>query len=164
MKIYREKEKSRKREQRLKVKNKDDTYKSRFEINKRSVLNRRRKQQESKNDKIKNLEQNVKMVENFIRRLKRRLNTIIGVDSSQESFSKASTESSVVIECVSPAAKRRATQRIKLSNTSTPVVTNSLRLDRVKVMQSGQPFNLKKIENFLIVDENSMEVPDIKKH
>ena len=82
MKIYREKEKSRKREQRLKVKNKDDTYKSRFEINKRSGLNPRRKQQKSKNDKIKNLEQNVKMVENFNRRLKRRLNKIIGVDSS----------------------------------------------------------------------------------
>ena len=82
MKIYREKEKSRKREQRLKVKNKDDTYKSRFEINKRSGLNRRRKQQECKNDKIKNLEQNVKMVENFNRRLKRRLNTITGVDSN----------------------------------------------------------------------------------
>ena len=43
MEIYREKEKLRKREQHLKVRNKDHTNKSRFEINNGSGLNQRRK-------------------------------------------------------------------------------------------------------------------------
>ena len=49
--------------------------------------------------------------------------------SQDENYSEASTASSEVLKCVSPAARRRGIRRIKLSNTSTPVVTNSFRLD-----------------------------------
>ena len=136
MKIYQEKEKLWKSEQCLKVTNKGDTDKNSFGINKKSGLKCRSKQQKAKNDKIKNIKLKVKIFENFNRRLKRRLNTIIGVNSSQKSFSEASTASSVVSECVSPAVKRRATRRIKLSNTSTSVFKNSLTLDWVKSMQN----------------------------
>ena len=88
MKIYQEKKKLQKREQCLKVRNKNDVDKSRFEINKRSRLNHRRKQQQAKNDKVKNLELKVKIFENFNRRL------------IEESFSDAGTSSSTVLECV----------------------------------------------------------------
>ena len=100
MKIYQEEKKLQKREQCLKVRNKNDVDKSRFEINKRSGLNHRRKQQQAKNDKVKNLELKVKIFENFNRRLKRRLNTTIRVNSTEESFSDAGTSSSTVLECV----------------------------------------------------------------
>ena len=63
--------------------------------------------------RLKNLELKVKMFGKFNRRLKRRLNTIIGVNSSPESFSEASAASSVVLECICPSAKRTAAQRIK---------------------------------------------------
>ena len=165
MSMYREKEKLRKREQRLKTKNRRDQNLNRSEVNKRLGIKRRRKHQETKNGEIKKLELKVKMFENLNRRLKRRLNKTNEVSSSQESFSDAITASSVVLDCVSPSAKKRAIRRIKLSNTSTPIVKNSLRLDRVNVKQNGRPSNLKnKIITFLHADENSMEVPDVKKH
>ncbi|CAL4091766.1 unnamed protein product [Meganyctiphanes norvegica] len=176
---YRSKERLRKREQRAEIKKKvqeikqkeeSKRKKSRAYVNKGIGRNLKRRFRAEKEEKIKDLEFKVKMLKNANRNLKRKLGTTslesnvvenILYHSSDDSNEGSPTSS--ILESVSPTAKKRALRRLKLNPPNQKSIKRKLRFDKVHV-ESGRKSTLKmKIEIFLLQDENSVVVPDIKK-
>ena len=161
---YREKEKLRKRQQRAKSKSKKDNIKKqKSEIIKHQRICEYKKE-------ISNLNLKLKSYENKNRTLKSKLKSTTSVypmiDENSPKTSKHDDTSTKLLESVSPRSKKRAVRRLKLSTTSPTIspAKRDLHLDRVNVKSLGRPSITKeKVEAFLVNDENTVIVPDIKK-
>ena len=118
-----------------------------------------------KNRRLKNLQRKSKLFSNKIRRLERKL----GVCSSPSETSTSQSETcssqdtnNVLITALLPAAKRRATKRLSLSNSSRSVV-RKFHLDRKNLGLKSTSNLQKKVEKYFLRDDVSVVVPDIKK-
>ena len=177
IKEYRYKERLRKRKQRADIKHKKQAMieeskrkHSRLYANKATGRKLKRKLRTEKEEKNKYLEFKVKMFKNANRKLKRKFDAINLQYNALENMSNHSsdgsnevTPASSILESVSPCAKKRAIRLLKLNPSIRKSIKRKLRFDKVLV-ESGRKSTLKmKIEKFLLKDENSVVVPDIKK-
>ena len=88
------------------------------------------------------------------------------IDENSPKTSKHKDTRTKLLESVSPRSKKRAVQRLKLSTISPTIspAKRDLHLDRVNVKPLGRTSSTKeKIEAFLVNNENTVIVPDIKK-
>ena len=114
----------------------------------------------------KKLELKVKLFSNTIRKLKRK-NQQLAAELPGSSDRSPECPFTVFIDAVSPAAKKRAKRKLKLS-TDDQNVKKSLRLDKVIVElneRDGSCRNQdtkKRVKDFVLSDSNSICVPDTK--
>ena len=172
---YKEMERLRTKKYREKIKEMKEMKMNKYLVaNKKKGKKLRRSHNIEKETKIKDLELKIKMLTNQNRRLKRSLDkkkmlelpsTEINVNPSSDKDTVSKESSSVLLlKSVSPASKKRALQRLKLDHTNPSSLKTELRLDKIEINSIGRKSNLRrKIENFLLRDENSVVCPDIKK-
>ena len=116
------------------------------------------------NDKLK---LKVKLFHNENRRLKRKLEPCISESDTEATESSSSNSvDRTILSLVSPASKKRAKHRIKLTTPPMGKVKRAIRLDKLTPpSMPGRKNNLQeKIEKFIFQDENSICVPDKKKN
>ena len=83
--------------------------------------------------------------------------------------SSPDTRESVMLDAISPGAKKRAKRKLKLDDSLSPGIKKALRLDKVDVQQNDTKGHVRnqdtnrKIQEWLLRDENSFCVPDKKK-
>lgn len=166
---YRKKERMRKQEQR-KIKT-NSTLKIRKINAHKGRYQRRRKSSKDKNEIINDLQFKVKVLINQNRRLKRKSPSVtpespISNETSAHSIDEttpSTSAASVLIGSISPSSKKRARRRLKLDPRKKNSVNSKLRLDKVSIGTGRKSILQTKVEAFLLNDENTVIVPDIKK-
>ena len=99
-------------------------------------------------------------------RLKRKLqkNKQKGFSSDEELDNPCDTAEAILIGSVSPASKKRAKRRLKLSKTIIGPAKNELRVNRTRISALGRKSRFEKqVKDFMLRDENSIIIPNIKK-
>ena len=161
-------ETARKRDYRKRQKQKAELEASESSADGRQVANKKRGVKERRANLKKSIDK-IKLFSNNLRKLKRQNKKLLAqLPSTSPTSSSPDTPDNILLDAVSPGAKRRAKRKLKLDTTLKAQTVKALRLDKVEVQHNESEGHVRnqetkrKVQEWMLRDENSICVPDKK--